>query len=317
MLSSLCQDIVLEDYSETGRKRPWRAKKLANEMLAIAYNEIDIKKAERLKDCATELTYSYDPITGRKKLKSANFCRVRLCPMCQWRRALKTYIHMVKIYNAVEADRPRGYLFLTLTMRNVPLNQLNDSLDKLSIALKKLMGYAKVKQSIKGWYRGVEITHNKMTDTFHPHVHLLLCTNKRYFKSNEYIKQSEWVELWKKALQVDYTPIVDIRRVKGDIGKAVAECAKYTVKESTLIHPDDWDLTIDTVRALDKILNKRRFIGYGGIFKDWHKRLNLDDEENGDLIHVEAEEQPAIELDPIIVYTWRTGYSQYIADVNR
>ena len=98
---------------------------MANEMLALAYDQVDINKAERLRQCATELVYSYDPTTGLKRLKSANFCSVRLCPMCQWRRALKTYLHMTKIYNAVEADRPRAYIYLTLTMRNMPLDELD------------------------------------------------------------------------------------------------------------------------------------------------------------------------------------------------
>lgn len=290
---------------------------MANEMLALAYDQVDVNKAERLRQCATELVYTYDPTTGLKRLKSANFCRVRLCPMCQWRRALKTYLHMTKIYNAVEADRPRSYIYLTLTMRNMPLDELGGALDQLTAALNRLMGYARVKQSIKGWYRGIEITHNPNTNTYHPHVHMLLCVNKRYYKSNEYIKQSEWTEMWQRALRADYTPIIDVRRIKGDMGSAVAECAKYAVKESTLIHPDDWDLTVETVKVLDKVLNKRRFVAYGGIFKDWHRKLNLDDEQDGDLVYVDGDEPPTQQIDPIIVYTWRTGYSQYVVDINR
>lgn len=311
------QEIVLKDISNTGKERPWRTKKLANELLAMAYDEVDIKKAERLRQCATELAYAIDPVTGIKRLKSANFCRIRLCPICQWRRSLKTFIHMTKIYQAVESDRKHGYVFLTLTMENMPLEQLNEGLNQLFSALNRFFGYARIKRAVKGWYRGVEITHNVAMGTFHPHVHCLLCVNKRYFKSSDYISQQEWGQLWKRALQVDYNPVIDVRKVKNDVYNAVVECAKYSVKESSLIYPDDWELTVTLVAALDKILNKRRFIAYGGIFKFWHQKLNLDDEESGDLIHIEDDKQDISELDPIIVYTWRTGYSQYIVDVNR
>ena len=59
------------------------------------------------------------------------------------------------------------------------------------------------------------------------------------------------------------------------------------------------------------------WVAYGGIFKDWHRKLNLDDEQDGDLIHVDGDEPPTQQIDPIIIYTWRTGYSQYVVDINR
>ena len=46
MLSQTSQvqaiNTILEDYTGTGRARPWRAKKMANEMLALAYDQVDV-----------------------------------------------------------------------------------------------------------------------------------------------------------------------------------------------------------------------------------------------------------------------------------
>ena len=39
----------------------------------------------------------------------------------------------------------------------------------------------------------------------HPHYHALLLVKPSYFTKN-YIKQSEWVEMWQKALRADYAP---------------------------------------------------------------------------------------------------------------
>ena len=38
-------------------------------------------------------------------------------------------------------------------------------------------------------------------------------------------------------------------------------------------------------------LHRKRLISYGGLLKEVHKKLNLDDAENGDLIHANDEEK--------------------------
>ena len=49
MIKAECQDVLL-DKSSTGRIRPWREKKIANQLLSVAYEDIDKNKAERLKN---------------------------------------------------------------------------------------------------------------------------------------------------------------------------------------------------------------------------------------------------------------------------
>lgn len=282
---------------------------MSNELLALAYEDVDPAKSLRLRDCATSLIYTVQP-NGRKRLKHANFCRVRLCPICQWRRSLKTFAHMSHIMAAVEDDRPRGYIFVTLTVKNCSGDDLGHTLDNLTSGFTRLMNYARVNKAVKGWYRGIEITHNLTMDTYHPHIHMVCAVNKSYFKNAEYIKQREWTSLWRKAARLSYDPRVDVRRIKGNDPGAVAEVAKYSVTSDGYIIPDDWDMTIDTVRLLDTTLDHRRFIAYGGIFKEWHKRLNLDDEQDGDLVHTD---EKAISVDgPEVYFTWSTGYRQYI-----
>lgn len=40
------------------------------------------------------------------------------------------------------------------------------------------------------------------------------------------------------------------------------------------------------VKDLEKALSYKRLISYGGLLKEMHKKLNLDDVEDGDLIKV-------------------------------
>lgn len=308
---------ILKDLSGTGKERPWSEKKMANEYLAIAYDEVDINKARRLRDCATVLTFSVSE-DNKKRLTQANFCRIRLCPMCSWRRGLKIFGHTMAIMEEMKKEKEWSYIFITFTIKNCVADELNSQIDKLMVSWNRLMGYTKIKKAIKGWYRGLEITHNiannsKDYDTFHPHFHCVFAVNKSYFtEKTQYISQKEWTSYFQKAMKIDYTPIVDVRKVNGDTAKAVAEVAKYAVKDSDYIIADDWELTISTVRLLDTALANRRLVAYGGKFKELHKKLNLDDEENGDLILNGIDSKEKEENISEVTYSWNIGYSQYM-----
>lgn len=301
---------ILLDKSGTGRVRPWRAKKLASTQLSqvLAWEDYAPKKAVRVRDCSDMLLFTVQQ-DGTKRLKNGNFCRERLCPMCGWRRSLKAYSNMTKVMDVVGKDY--AFIFLTLTAKNCTGTELTEILNKMFRAWHNMMRTKAVKQAVKGWYRGLEVTHNIDCDTYHPHFHVVLAADKRYFKGENYIKQADWKALWKSAMCVDYDPIIDVRKIKGKTAKAVAEVAKYSVKDADYIIPDNWDLTVDTVRTLDVSLKGRRLIAYGGVLKDVHKRLNLDDEVNGDLVNVDGN-NVGDDIGHDVLYFWHTGYTQYI-----
>ena len=159
-------------------------------------------------------------------------------------------------------------------------------------------------------------------DTYHPHIHALVAVKPSYFKKSGYISQSQLAEDWAAVCGLDYTPVVDIRKVrryngKGattrmDIIKAVNEVAKYTTKSSDIICFDDWDFTVQTLRVLDGAFDRRRFIAYTGLFKELHKQLNLDDTEDGDLLHVDGHDDDGNQSEDELIYWWHTGYCRYM-----
>lgn len=304
---SNCQEVLI-DRGRNGRIRPWARHKLSNGYLALAYDDIDVNKARRLRDCASWLEFERGD--DGMRLHNANFCRVRLCPICAWRRSLKTYAQVSSVVDAMQ--NRYSYVFMTLTCRNCTGNDLSDTITHLLKSLDRLAKRKCWQQAYKGFFRGLEVTHNTLDDTYHPHLHLLLAVNKSYFSSRYYISQERLTELWQQALRADYTPITDVRRIYGTGAKAIAEVAKYSTKASDIICIDDWDLTVDTVRVLDSALANRRLTGWYGVFKDYHKQLHLDDNDDGDLVHTEADINNADDDTTRIVYTWHTGYSQYI-----
>lgn len=309
MITTECQVEILSDKRKSGKERPWAIHKVNNTYIAIAYDQINENKASRLRDCASWLEFSRTD-EGGLKLHKANFCRVRLCPICSWRRSLKTYGQVRKILNVTGNNY--AYIFMTLTVKNCTPEELNSEITAINKAWDRFSRYKAIKNIVKGYYRATEVTHNTENDTFHPHFHCLFAVNKSYFTSRNYLKYDEWRNLWKKALRVDYNPQIDVKRVKGqNIESVCAEVAKYTTKTNDILCFDDWDLTVKTVDTLDTAFNKRRFIAFGGIFKEIHKQLNLDDIEDGDLINLEEKPDGDLTKDKLL-YAWHSGYNQYI-----
>ena len=72
-------------------------------------------------------------------------------------------------------------------------------------------------------------------------------------------------------MRLNYDPQVWIKKVD-DLSGAAAEVAKYPIKDDDLIDVDEWDLTADAVAAVDQALKRRRLIGFGGIFRELHRK---------------------------------------------
>ena len=322
------KDKVLIDLNNEGKVTDWQGKKLKTIELAESYRRLGYdNKYYRVKDCGTFLEFRRYQDQSLK-LNQANFCKVRLCPMCSWRRSLKIYGQVSKIMNEIVKNEDLEFIFLTLTTRNCEGQDLSDTIDNIFNAFNKMTKRVKFKKSIKGYFRALEVTHNlnimsDWFDTYHPHLHCILVVNKSYFKKPDiYITQEEWTSIWKDVLKVDYTPIVDVRRFKDSNGKgiekSIAETAKYTVKSDDYIIREDMTneiietLTDDAVYILDKALAHRRLTAFGGILKEYHKKLNLDDMEDGDLVNTDNEELRE-DLEYIIEsYHWNVGYKQYL-----
>jgi plasmid rolling circle replication initiator protein Rep len=301
---------VLSDKRANGKERPWKKHKVYSLKLAEAFYELgEYSRSERVSYCASDLFFAVRE-DGSKYLKEANFCRERLCPMCQWRRSLRTFNDVTKIVEAIGTKY--AYLFMTLTVRNCTPDKLSETLDDIATAWNRFSGYAEIKRAFKGTFRSIEVKHNITRDEYHPHLHVLIAVNPSYFKSKNYVSQKRVVELWQRSARLDYTPICDIRRVKGEMSKAVVEAAKYATKADEMILFDDWEYTLRTVELLLRDLSGRRFISYGGVMREIKQKLGIRDVDEADLVHIENEETEEIAAVKTLVYRWLSGYGQYM-----
>lgn len=317
---------ILQDFSSTGKERPWKIHKQENLRLVELYkmskerNLISDSRLHDLEHCADTLVFLQNA-EGKKKLKSANFCRLRLCPMCQWRRSLKMFGQVQTITDKIlERDKSTRFLFATFTVKNVDaenletcINILNNKFLYLVSRNKTFAPAKKLKQNLLGYLKAVEVTYNTKDKTYHPHLHVIFAVKSTFFKnSSNYMSKKEWISLWQQALGVDYKPQIDIRAIKSGTAKAVAEVAKYPVKTAPILSLPD-DEAVEVLKTLTFCLHKKRFVSYGGIFKTIKQELKLQDvETDKDLVNTDIEQQERFNAVTAVLFKYNFKFGLYI-----
>lgn len=311
---------ILKDKKSNGKEQPWKEKKIANVRYYELLEILNFKKADRVSICGEVLEFDVTQ-TGQLKLAHTWFCKSLLCPICNWRKTMKRSVQTMKIVSEVIRLKPVSrWLFLTLSVKNVFTGgELNVSLKQMAEGFRRLMMYKKVKKNLIGFMRSTEVTTNKIDGSYNQHMHVLLCVESVYFRdSDNYLSQEEWTILWKKAMKLDYDPVVYIEKVKNKkkysdkkmsaIEAAVKETAKYSVKDVDYL-TGNLENDLEVVSDLEEGLYRKRMIAYGGLFKKIYKQMNLDYEEN--LIKIDGEELTDEVKAYSIVAQWNWNLNNY------
>lgn len=312
---------VFEDKTENGKVRPWKERKIENVRYAEYLSILEFKRAHDVRGCGEVLRFR--KIGEHLKLYQTWFCKKRLCPLCNWRKSMKNSSQLKQIIAETIVREPKGrFLFLTLTVKNVYTSEeLKVSLRALTKAFNKLTRYKKVAKNLLGYLRSTEITVNEQDGSYNQHLHILLFVKSSYFTGDSvnYIKQAEWTSLWQRALKVNYEPVVYVQAVKANQRKgtnslqaSAEETAKYEVKSADYMTIDD-DRNLAVIKDLEFALAGTRQISYGGLLKQVKQDLKLEDDENGDLIHVGDEDYSKEEMEAAeeVVAKWDFNKQNY------
>jgi plasmid rolling circle replication initiator protein Rep len=295
----------LEEISP--RDKPWN-KHRANADKVAAYYEGGkyIRYAQRVNTCSELLDFRLVPEASegvlRLKLSSARFCRVRHCPVCQWRRSLMWKAKAYKILPKVVAAFPKyRWLFLTLTLKNCKLSELRSTLSSVNKAFKRLTELKAWPG--EGWIKSVEVTRGRDGISAHPHIHCLIMTPSSYFSGRDYLSQAKWVELWQRCLRVDYKPILDVQAIKPKQSPVVLipEILKYQTKESDLVADREWFL------EYQRQMHKTRAIAVGGVFRKYFADL---EKEPDDLIGEDEEGEGTLD-EGHLYFGWKRKVKKY------
>jgi len=298
----------LTDYSP--QDKPWDVHRGQTQTVEGVYQgTIYDGLANRLRVCSGFLGFAWvtDPDTAelRLKLRTARFCRVRHCPVCQWRRSLMWQARFLKALPSIEAAHPTArWLFLTLTVRNCAIADLRQTLQSMNQAWHRLVKRPEFAGNVRGWIRTTEVTRGR-DDSAHPHFHCLLMVKPSYFGKG-YVTQSRWTDLWRECARLNYRPIVDIRTVKARRGapgetplrQALKETLKYAVKPS--------DMEGDWLLELTRQVHRLRFVASGGVLKSV---LRESDESEQDLLLADEDGEGG---DPALFFDWRREIRRYV-----
>lgn len=286
----------------TGRFAP---KKALGMELSRVYELLSLyRRADRVAQCGSEIEFGILQ-DGSKKLAKANFCRDRLCPMCNWRRSLKLYSQVSQVMDVLESE---GYcfLFLTLTLRNCPWDELPAAIEDFLSGWRFMYHKAPIfRRAVYGTSRALEITVNHGARTYHPHLHVVLAVKPSYFTSRDYISQAQWTQLWRSCCDISYDPIVNIKRIK-ETSQGFKEISKYAVKGSDFLvgSPELMQRHVSNFLAG---LSGRRLVGSTGVFKRVQRELCLDDPETGDLVVTDGQQLRDDVYCMMVRYGWCSG----------
>jgi plasmid rolling circle replication initiator protein Rep len=298
------------------------------------------RQAKRVNSCSELLKFAWVKSDAEIQLqfKSAFFCRVRNCPICQWRRAQMWIARFIEVLPRIfEVYPTMRYVLLTLTLKNCPMSELRPTVQHMQKSWQRL-SQRKAFPAL-GFVRSLEVT--KETDTYdkktkqlihkarpdyvHPHFHILLALPPAYF-SRGYLSTADWAQLWKEALKIDYTPVCDVRIVKvkvtskdaknstedlatgvlAGLRAAIVETIKYTVKPADMVEDGKWLLQL-----VDQ-LHRVRAVALGGIFKQFLKEV--EDEDLNAETEAEADDQQSggFEIEETeLFFGWKKPVKRY------
>lgn len=252
-------------------------RKIKNERLhELVMSLSDKKKIEmsnsgalRIHSCGSWLQFLADKGIEKTKLVNGIFCNNRFCPICGKKKALKDAVEIKVMTEYVMQELKRQYIFVTFTAPNVSGEKLSEEITRYYRAFNHFIKLKKYKKIIKGYIRKLEVTYNndkksKSYNTYHPHFHVLISVNNRYFKG-DYIKQADWLKDWQEVMQDETITQVDVRRLKTKtkdmLEKSILEITKYIAKDSNYLSSEEVFLNFY------KGLKGKRQYGYGGDFK--------------------------------------------------
>lgn len=239
----------------------------------------------KLVECGTVLTFSKEckNNTPIYHLTHSNFCRQRICPMCQFRKSQKAFAEALKVTDLLETQ---GYRFLHLVLTIPNCKGGTDLLNAINLLYKsfnKFYAYKDIKKAFKGALRCLEVSYNYDNDTFHPHLHTLIAVNGSYFNDSKiYLSYDKLRALWSKAVNLDCELQISVRAMKRGDKVGVAEVCKYCMKPLELDderspHKDMQNLTV--LLTIWHTLKGVRFVQKYGVIKEAYKTLNLDNGE--------------------------------------
>ena len=324
---------ILRDKTKKGKDKKWAKKKSQSLHVANIFakarkeNEeiISASALDSIRHCSEVLTFKVHTETGESTLNEIYTCKNKFCPICASRRSTLLRNQTMKVVDKIlEQDSTTRFIFLTLTTENVLGSDIEEEVTNYVKSLQRIFSKGngaikeseKLRSSVLGTMRHIEVTYAIKRDDYHVHAHVILAVKGSYFEHENYLTQKDFQALWKKAAKLNYDPIVHVKVIKGkgkQLESAVAEVSKYATKVSNILTLPD-DKAVEVLSYMQIGLFNRRLIGHTGIFYKLRRELKLEDIETADLLKIDDEEEEKEGTFEYHVFRWSYSMKEYICE---
>lgn len=278
----------VEDYLQKVTEKKRQQYKFIEMMLNSKYVQVKNLNVGRLAVCGDFLMFLRSG-NGGHRLKKANLCENRFCPLCSNVRSRKNAVIILELLQYAREIENKEFIFITLTAPNVTGDQLDEEITRFNKAFKELMRTKEFEKISKGYIRKLEVTYNKEANTYHPHFHIVVAVDKWYFKSKDYISRELLLELWKRSKKDNSITQVDMKKVKMNSIKEVLEIATYSAKSKDLF--ENGQEVFDTFY---NALRGKQEITYAGLFKDLKKLRDMGELETDKVVSLRDLQEVAV-----------------------
>lgn len=267
--------------------------------------------ANKTQRCAEQLEF-LTMESGEKQVRDANFCHLRLCPMCNARRELRADYLMKKVMDKVCSVYGAKFIFLRFDFLRTDGYNLGKDIKKLVKAWNRFINYQRVKRFIPGWFRsiGIKKSRNKRWNgTYQLCVYAIFSVEPECFRHKRELYVEQLGQLWKRVVGFDDGRIVRIEKTC-DAAVKFAACAvsKSDFLDSCLPEQE----CVKAVKDCTRALRWKRTTAYGGWMKSVAVELGAENLEDGDLIHIGEETVTEEIADYIETYCWHYGVEDYV-----
>lgn len=171
-----------------------------------------------------------------------------------------------RVLPEITAKHPNWrWLFVTFGVKDCQVAKLKETLFFMHEAFKRLRKF-KAFPNCRAWVRFTELAKGQKGG-----VQIRFCclflVRPIYFSGAAYIKQSEWVWLWRRAMRLDYDPVVSVKKI--DSNQHIVEMLSIEPWLDQLDFSNDFEWLVEYVRQLHKM----RRISAGGILKGYLSEL--------------------------------------------
>jgi len=233
-----CRELSLSKASARARairlNNRWAKFSMLQASLVASLEKIGRGKlAHEVTQCHTSFGGCRCKACGGSWARATFSCGVRLCPWEARKRSMRAIHRFGDVIAGLRDPR-----YLVLSMRNCPLHELRAGIRALFDTFQRLRHSVLWSASVKGALVALEVTFNAESQTWHPHLNVLI--------EGSYIPQEQLAAAWRKAARDEGLILPYIKRA--DSGTAF-ELLKYVTKLADFVHiPEAVGAFVDATR---------------------------------------------------------------------